>query len=40
MTNEDFIRNAYHAAEIKDIPGWVGCFTNEARFRWGKNRQW
>ena len=30
--NEEFIRNAYHAAEIKDIPGWVACFTPDAHF--------
>src|SRR3989442_12291897 len=32
MTNEEFIRNAYHVAEIKDIPGWVACFTPDGTF--------
>ena len=27
MINEQFIRNAYHVAEIKDIAAWVDCFT-------------
>ena len=30
--NERFIRNAYHVAEIKDIPGWVACFTEDGIF--------
>jgi hypothetical protein len=32
MTNEQFIRNAYRTAEIKDIPGWVACFTPDGTF--------
>src|SRR4051812_4763530 len=32
MTNEQFIRNGYHVAEIKDIPGWVACFTPNGTF--------
>ena len=32
MTNEQFIRNAYHVAEIRDIPGWVACFTPDGTF--------
>lgn len=32
MTNEQFIRNAYHVAEMKDIPGWVACFTPDGTF--------
>ena len=32
MTNEEFIRDAYHVAEIKDIPGWVACFTPDGTF--------
>jgi hypothetical protein len=32
MTNEQFIRNAYHVAEIKDIPGWVASFTPDGTF--------
>ena len=26
MTNEEFVRRAYELAEVKDIPGWIGCF--------------
>ena len=32
MTNEQFIRNAYQVAEIKDIPGWVASFTPDGTF--------
>ena len=32
MTNEEFIRNAYHVAEIRDIPAWVACFTPDGTF--------
>lgn len=30
--NEKAIRTAYHVAEIKDIPGWVNCFTEDGTF--------
>jgi ketosteroid isomerase-like protein len=30
--SEQFIRNAYHVAEIKDVPGWVACFTDDGTF--------
>jgi ketosteroid isomerase-like protein len=32
MNNEQIIRNAYHLAEIKDIPGWAACFTEDGTF--------
>jgi hypothetical protein len=32
MNNEEIIRNAYHLAEIKDIPGWAASFTKEGTF--------
>jgi ketosteroid isomerase-like protein len=32
MNNEQIIRNAYKVAEIKDIPGWVACFTEDGTF--------
>jgi hypothetical protein len=32
MDNEQIIRRAYHLAEIKDIPGWVACFTEDGIF--------
>jgi ketosteroid isomerase-like protein len=30
--NEVAVRNAYHVAEIKDIPGWVNCFAEDGVF--------
>jgi ketosteroid isomerase-like protein len=32
MTNEQIIRNAYEAAERKDIAGWINCFTEDGTF--------
>jgi ketosteroid isomerase-like protein len=32
MTNEEFVRNAYAVAEVKDIPSWVACFTTDGVF--------
>jgi len=32
MTNEEFVRQAYAIAEVKDIPGWVGCFNPDGVF--------
>jgi ketosteroid isomerase-like protein len=32
MNNERIIRNAYHMAEIKNVPGWVACFTEDGTF--------
>jgi ketosteroid isomerase-like protein len=29
MNNEQIIRDAYHVAEIRDIPRWVACFTED-----------
>ena len=25
MTNEEFVRQAYALAEVKDIAGWIAC---------------
>jgi ketosteroid isomerase-like protein len=30
--NEKFIRSAYQRAEMKDVPGWVACFTEDGIF--------
>jgi len=30
--NEKSVLNAYHVAEIKDVPGWVACFTEDGIF--------
>jgi ketosteroid isomerase-like protein len=30
--NEKSVRNAYHVAEMKDVPGWVACFTEDGIF--------
>jgi len=30
--NEKSVRNAYHVAEMKDMPGRVGCFTEDGIF--------
>jgi len=32
MNNEQIIRNAYHVAEMKDVAGWVACFTEDGIF--------
>ena len=32
MTNEQIIRNAYQRAEVKDVAGWIDCFTESGTF--------
>ena len=32
MTNEEFVRQAYATAEVKDIAAWVGCFNPDGVF--------
>jgi ketosteroid isomerase-like protein len=32
MTNEEFVRQAYEIAEVKDIPGWIACFNPDGVF--------
>jgi ketosteroid isomerase-like protein len=32
VTNEEIIRNAYRAAEVKDIAGWINAFTDDGTF--------
>ena len=32
MTNEEFVRQAYALAEVKDIEGWIDCFTPDGVF--------
>ena len=32
MTNEEFVRQAYAIAEVKDLPGWVACFNPDGVF--------
>jgi ketosteroid isomerase-like protein len=32
MTNEEFVRQAYDIAEVKDIPGWIACFNPDGVF--------
>ena len=32
MNNEQIVRDAYQVAEIKDIPGWIACFTEDGTF--------
>jgi ketosteroid isomerase-like protein len=32
MSNEEFVRRAYEIAEVKDIPGWIGCFNPDGVF--------
>lgn len=29
---EQFIRDAYHAAELQNVPEWVACFTEDGTF--------
>jgi ketosteroid isomerase-like protein len=30
--NEEFIRSAYQVAEVKDVPGWIACYTPDGTF--------
>ena len=32
MTNEEFVREAYAIAEVRDLPGWVECFNPDGVF--------
>ena len=32
MTNEEFVRQAYAIAEVRDIPAWVDCFNPDGVF--------
>ena len=32
MTNEEFVRQAYAIAEVRDLAGWVECFTPDGVF--------
>ena len=32
MTNEEFVRQAYAVAEVKDLPAWVACFNPDGVF--------
>jgi hypothetical protein len=32
MTNEEFVRQAYAVAEVKDIAAWVACFNPDGVF--------
>ena len=32
MTNEEFVRQVYEVAEVKDIPGWLELFTADGVF--------
>jgi hypothetical protein len=32
MTNEEFVRQAYATAEVKDIAAWVACFNPDGGF--------
>ena len=32
MTNEEFVRQVYEVAEVKDIPGWLELFTSDGVF--------
>jgi hypothetical protein len=32
MTNEEFVRQAYAIAEVKDIAGWIACFNPDGVF--------
>ena len=32
MTNEEFVRQAYAVAEVKDLPSWVACFNPDGVF--------
>jgi ketosteroid isomerase-like protein len=30
--NEKIVRDAYQIAEVKDLPGWIGCFAEDGTF--------
>ena len=30
--NEKIVRDAYQIAEVKDLPGWIACFTADGTF--------
>ena len=32
MTNEEFVRQAYAFAEVKDVKSWVACFNADGVF--------
>jgi ketosteroid isomerase-like protein len=32
MNNEQIVRDAYQVVEIRDIPGWIACFTEDGTF--------
>jgi hypothetical protein len=32
MTNEEFVRQAYATAEVKDLTSWVACFNPDGVF--------
>ena len=32
MTSEEFVRQAYARADVKDIAAWVGCFSPDGVF--------
>ena len=32
INNEEIVRNAYHLAEIKDVPGFAASFTDDGTF--------
>ena len=32
MTNEEFVRQAYAIAEVKDVAGWIACFNLDGVF--------
>jgi ketosteroid isomerase-like protein len=32
LDNEQIVRNAYQVAEVKDIAGWIGAFTDDGTF--------
>ena len=32
MTNEEFVRQAYALAEVRDLEGWVACFNPDGVF--------
>jgi hypothetical protein len=33
VTSEEFVRQAYALAEVKDIAGWVACFNPDGVFK-------
>ena len=32
MTNEEFVRQAYAIAEVKDLAAWIACFNPDGVF--------